>query len=395
MAYATDMVSLSKFASPILATIISFCAAPILAQDPPRTGTPLSASSSEAQKRDEDIVQVNTRAVFFDVLVKDKRTGLPVKDLTRADFLVFDNGRPRTLTYFSREGEKRRPLALVLVIDAWPVPDEWLANGAAVMEHFAKSLGRLMPEDEVAVVLTEFGEADFPCQPTSMGGVQVKPLQVLQGLTRDRASAANALRAIPLSARHLYDARRELHSKTRQLDDYRPSGILCVRDVIHQMALDRPGADVGVLIISDDLNVFTPAQRESIIEALMRSGVSVHGLLTKISFPFSINFGMVNFRGAEKMPAGSRAWFVQDLAKETGGESIRVGSPDEYVKAFEMMIDGLAARYSLGFSLGENEPNDGRVHRLDVQVSARDASGKERKLVASARRRYYLSRTKV
>jgi hypothetical protein len=204
MSFIQDMKTPCRFARPILATVLSFYAAPILAQNSPRTATPPSESPS-AKKQDEDVVQINTRVVFFDVLVRDKRTGLPVKDLTSDNFQVLDNGKPRTLTYFSRESERRRPLALVLVIDAWPVPDEWLANATSVMEHFAASLDRLMPGDEVAVVLTEFGEVNSPCQPTSMEGRQVNPLQVLEGLTRDRLSVASVLRAVPLSARQLFD----------------------------------------------------------------------------------------------------------------------------------------------------------------------------------------------
>jgi hypothetical protein len=87
-------------------------------------------------------------------------------------------------------------------------------------------------------------------------------------------------------------------------------------------------------------------------------------------------------------------YVMKDLAKETGGGAIVVVSPDEYTNAFERIIEGLAARYSLGFSLGENEPDDGRIHSLDIKVGARDTRGKERKLVVSTRRNYYLPRTR-
>ena len=62
-------------------------------------------------------MRVNTRAVFIDTLVKDKRTGLPVTGLMPDNFQVLDNGKPRALTYFTREGDVRRPLALVLCLN--------------------------------------------------------------------------------------------------------------------------------------------------------------------------------------------------------------------------------------------------------------------------------------
>src|SRR5438309_4703080 len=65
----------------------------------------------------EDIVRVSTRVVFIDTLVRDKKTGAPVTDLPLESFQVFDDDKPRKLSYFSREGLTRRPLALVLVLD--------------------------------------------------------------------------------------------------------------------------------------------------------------------------------------------------------------------------------------------------------------------------------------
>ena len=47
----------------------------------------------------------------------------------------------------------------------------------------------------------------------------------------------------------------------------------------------------------------------------------------------------------------------------------------------------------LGFSLAEDEKDDGRLHNLEVRVKAVDAKGKSRKLEVSARKGYYMSET--
>src|SRR5688572_16570717 len=84
-------------------------------QHRPRTIAPQTATA--VQDPADEVVRVNTRAVFIDTLVKDKRTGAPVVDLNREDFEVLDNGRPRPITYFAAEGTAdNRPLALLLVI---------------------------------------------------------------------------------------------------------------------------------------------------------------------------------------------------------------------------------------------------------------------------------------
>src|SRR5436190_285717 len=64
-----------------------------------------------------DTIRVQTRVVFLDALVKDKRTGVPISDLKPENFQVLDDGKPRLLSYFTREGQARKPLALVLILD--------------------------------------------------------------------------------------------------------------------------------------------------------------------------------------------------------------------------------------------------------------------------------------
>src|SRR6266513_4506706 len=75
------------------------------------------ATTSDQPGSVEDVVRVNTRVVFIDTLVRDKKTGAPVTDLSLQSFHVLDDGKPRNLSYFSREGVTRRPLALMLVLD--------------------------------------------------------------------------------------------------------------------------------------------------------------------------------------------------------------------------------------------------------------------------------------
>ena len=82
---------------------------------------------------------------------------------------------------------------------------------------------------------------------------------------------------------------------------------------------------------------------------------------------------------------------VADITNQTGGEMAHVGSARRYVEAFEKLISDLTARYTLGFTLEENEQNTGRLHKLEIRVKARDERGNERKMLISARSGYYLS----
>jgi hypothetical protein len=63
----------------------------------------------------------------------------------------------------------------------------------------------------------------------------------------------------------------------------------------------------------------------------------------------------------------------------------------DYSAGLSRIIGNLTARYSLGFTLAEEEKDDGRLHNLEVRVKAADAKGKKRKLEVTARKGYYMS----
>ena len=62
----------------------------------------------------------------------------------------------------------------------------------------------------------------------------------------------------------------------------------------------------------------------------------------------------------------------------------------DYGAGLAKIIGNLTARYSLGFTLGEQEKDDGRMHQLSIRVKALDAKGKTRKLDVSTRRGYFM-----
>src|SRR5437660_10060301 len=139
-----------------------------------------SSAPTKAQDPKEDIVRVRTRVVFVDTLVQDKKTGAPVADLTRENFEVLADGKPRALSYFSRAGEgRRRPLALLLVVDIFANDASQDLRGAEVLESLTSTLKGLAPEDEVAVVVNL--------------GAPGAPLKTLTDFTREPSKMTEAL----------------------------------------------------------------------------------------------------------------------------------------------------------------------------------------------------------
>ena len=76
-------------------------------------------SQGAGQERPSNVFRVNANVVLVDVSVKDPTSNAPVRDLRPDTFKVFDDGHPRAIAHFSREGDTRRPLCLLLFMDLW------------------------------------------------------------------------------------------------------------------------------------------------------------------------------------------------------------------------------------------------------------------------------------
>jgi VWFA-related protein len=378
------MLAKGKLPLRVCGWVLLCCASLSAAQERARiVGRP---SPPAAQDPAEDVVRVKTRVVFLDALVKDKRTGAPVTGLTRDNFTVLDDGRARDLTYFSAGTEARRPRALMLVIDFY---GHWgrTFHTRETVSRLASALAKLPAEDELAIAVTWLGKAESPCSVLSPNSPHTPvPLQVLQDFTRDRGKIAAALESVPaLSTRYERDYKQvdwdfELANTT--------SGIACAADTLRRAAAERPNSQPLMVVAADDLTYFPFAVRDEMIRGSLGIGYTVNLLRIRTFFLTNWAAGIAKRTDFRGMPGTVEV--VADVTKQTGGEMANVGSAKKYVEAFEKLINNLAARYSLGFTLRENEQNTGRLHTLKVSVSARDERGKERKVVVSARSGYYL-----
>ncbi|HEX8265536.1 MAG TPA: VWA domain-containing protein [Pyrinomonadaceae bacterium] len=339
-----------------------------------------------AQNDDEDKITVRTRVVFIDALVKDKKNDAPVRNLTRNNFTVLDDGRERELTYFSTGIETRRPRALMLVIDFYGHWGRTFHNKEAV-SRLASAFAKLPPEDEVAIAVSWLGKADSPCSPLNPDSRQTPPpLHMLQDFTRDRKKIIAAFESVlDLSAKYERDY--------KQIDwSYSvvntASGIACATETLRRAAVERPNSQAVMVVAADDLTYFPFAVRDEMIRSLLETGITVNLLRIRTFFLTGWAADIAKKTDFREMPGTVEV--VADITKQTGGEMARVGSVKKYVEAFEKLVNNLTSRYTLGFTLEENEQNKGRLHKLEIKVKAHDERGKERKVTVSARNGYYL-----
>jgi len=390
----------------------------------------------------DEVLRVNTRVVFLDASVREKRTGAPVFDLKPENFEVLADGRRREVSYFSREGDQgRRPLALTLIFDLERHGAGRYMRRTEILEAMAAELSKLPPEDEVAIIVL------------NAGGVDGKP-EWLTRFTRQRAQTATALSMIPTlvaagaegggdsgNASQITLTAENPEAMKTQLEDIekahrgeagegdeveqivdkdgnkitrtvKPDGTILLqrvnkdgsttvdvtgasalsirltREITRFAAQERPHSQAAVVLITDGIVPMFYAERDYIEAKLLRSNVIFSALVTDMKTGFKFLLPVVKPLG--NWIGLSIAGSAQHLAKRTGGEALKVRRPADYASGLNKIIGSLNARYSLGFTLAENETDDGRQHALEVKVRARDAKGKERKLEVKARGGYYM-----
>ena len=315
--------------------------------------------SLQAQDDKDEVVRVNTRVVFIDTLVKDQRTGVAVTDLTRENFQVFDNGKRREITYFSKEGDGRiRDLALFIVLA--PLDDGARKNfqRPEVVASLRTALHKLPPRDEVGLmILGRNGDA-----------------RILAELTRDRAKVITAL--------------TELQKLSEKKMPHSISAPKVLQDAALSIATQRPNSQVQVVMLTDSVFLMNHAERDEVAASLLRANVTFNALITGTDLMFKLFTPIL--KPAEDRVGASWYDSPQYLANQTGGDYARPKKKKEYGAALERLIGSLTARYSIGFTLGDDEADSGQLHQLEVKVRAHDSQGNERKVEISARKGYYM-----
>lgn len=403
---------------------------------------------STTAQEGEDTIRIKTRVVFLDALVKDKKTSLPISNLSQDNFQVLDDGKPRNLSYFTREGQARKPLALILILDVRQDGAGRFLKRPEILRSMENQLAKLPPGDEVAIMAMDTGEDELRVWLTEF--------------TNDRTQMANALARVqaiceahdPSHADHPGDHREPQQERTpapsAQTSNTTPApatqaasettktdpndvvstevikgksgGTLtrtirrdgsvdlkrvskdgkvtvevsdiydmasAIRDAAHKAQEVRPNSQASVVWISDGIAPIFFEDREASEQALIRDNIIFNSLTVELRtlFKFLMPIGkpIAGWMGVSLY--GSAKY----LAQRSGGEAVKVSRTKDYGVGLAQIIGNLTARYSLGFALAENEVDDGRMHALEVRVNAKDEKGRNRRLLITSRQGYYMS----
>jgi VWFA-related protein len=271
-------------------------------------------------------LSVQTQVVNVDVIVTDDN-GNPIPGLKEQNFRILDDGVPQTISNFA---PTNAPITVVMLMEYSNIYYGWFANTGA--EWAFTFLNQLRPQDWVALVTYDLRphiDADF-----THSSQQVR--EALQTLGYPGFSEAD-----------LFDA---------------------LLDTLNR--LENVKGKKSILLISSGLNTFSSHTLDDVLNRLKETDVTIFSVgVARPLFEWADSAGMLgpmqqlNFLQAENQ--------LGAFARYTGGRSWFPRFTGELPGIFQQVAASLRSQYSMAYT-PSNHPNDGKFHKIEVQLVAPD-----------------------
>jgi VWFA-related protein len=274
-----------------------------LAAGPAQVNAQESGSSPDTLSVDVDRVNV----LFT---VSDGK-GRLVRNLTKSDFIVYEDDRPQNISNFSTE--TNLPLNIAFLIDSsGSVRDKMRFEKQAAARFFSAVL---RPGKDKAFVMS------FDTRTA-----------LLQDYTHDPSLLSDAVqKIIPGGSTSLYDA---------------------VFEAVVRRLAGQSGRKV-IVILSDGMDNTSHISLEKTLEAAQKNDVTVYAISTNgidMSDPHDRKTGDAN---------------LNELAKETGGQALFPSKVEALTRSFLRVCDELRSQYSLAYG-PTNTKRDGTYRRIRI-----------------------------
>jgi len=287
-----------------------------VAQNAPRSKSAGLANQSKAGKTsqdDDNTITFDSALVNTLVAVRDEK-GHFVTGLTKDDFIVLDNDKEQSISYFSQE--LNQPLTIALVIDRSRSVQSALSKAQVAARNFFSSVLRA-GKDRAVVVAFDSG------------------VYVVQDFTDDASSLAAA--SSKLTA----------------------AGGTSIFDAVYKTTRDKLGEEEEgrrvILLITDGDDTTSRASIEQAIEIALKNNVIIYAI--RVS-----GEGSLNVRDLQGKPVLDR------LTEATGGRQFHLDGDENQLASFLTKLqDELRSQYSIGYQF-QTASSDRSFHKLTIKL---------------------------
>jgi VWFA-related protein len=292
-------------------------------------------SAASAWAQEVPTFKTSANVVTLLATVRD-RDGRIVNSLTPDDFVLWEDGVPQKIRYFSRESDL--PLTIGLLIDTSRSQTRVLDEESGASYKF---LDQVLREGKDQAFITHFDTR----------------VETLQGLTSSRVKLASALENLRIPgevATLLYSA---------------------VKDSVQGPMPTQTGRK-AIILLTDGVAYKDPTSIDTAIEFTQRADT----MIFSIRFSDPVPIGPLRAAFAAGMKEHGKLQ-LERMARETGGVSYGVGKNRPLETIYSEIEEALRNQYSIGYTPNRPSP-DGRFHR--IKLTTRD-----RRLVVRTREGYY------
>lgn len=269
------------------------------------------------------------------------KKGEMIRDLTKDDFSILENGRPQKIRYFAAQSDL--PLTIGLMVDTSMSQRRVLESERSASFRF---FDQVLREDKDRVFIIQFDLA----------------IQLNQALTSSRRKLEEALSLVDTPTRN--ELRMQSGGAGTLLYD-------AVLKASNETMKDLPGRKALVLL-TDGVDNGSEATLAEAVEAAQKSDTLIYSIL----------FSDQGFYGGPFAPDGRSA--LSRMSRETGGGYFEVSKKHSIEQIFGTIQDELRSQYSLGY-VSDEPVRISEFRKLQV-VSARKG------VVLQARNRYWAKR---
>jgi len=320
--------------------------------------------AQQAKEHDEPSLKLSTDLVVVDAQILSKKTKRAIGELTKANFIVSENGLIQEITYF---GHNNLPLSVILLVDKSG------SVGSILNEiHTAsiQALAHLKPEDKVALMVFD------------------SVAWLVQDFTTDKHLIAQRLR-------YGEDGRWDITPAPgwENIDLSLSYDGTIFSDSIYEAAVHLQGASDpagrrAIIVVTDNY-VYAPRIRHSVTEVvnqLSESGVTVYGLALD-SFLAKLSKYTLMGLGADLL--SRKGGNVNTYADKTGGVVLKAKHGEAVAKLTEI-VNLLRLRYSFGYA-PTNQQMDGKFRKIKLRVTS-EVEKREGGVIILTRQGYYARR---
>ena len=324
------------------------------------SSAPARAQQQPPPAQDDDVVRVEANLIKLNIGVADRR-GYPVTNLTREEFVVYEDGVRQTINSFEPASA---PFSIVVLLDMSGSTQKFRLT---LKQSALRFLDALAPEDRVAVV--SFNDK----------------IKTLQDFTTDRRRVAYAISELAQGGGNTNFYRGLQHSLAQLASEgtKRRKAVVVLTDGIdtEQRKLDGQAsssaqtAEEAVAMLKPEAS----APLRAVLDAADRQGVTVYPLALPATNPRLLPTGATPQQAASYHAARER---LNTLATRTGGRLHEINRLEDMGRLYAQVAAEVRTLYSLTYQSARAGSQDGRWRAINVEVTRAD-------LIARTRPGYY------